>query len=340
MPHPHRALGRDVPHVQRQRHEVVGPMLLSWGSPSRRRSLGLRARPKRPLLATMTRSVTSRSTGLAAERNEPQAHEPLAPSPFCHTISPRGSRCRSSCRMRHDVGRQAAIRLAPEVGHVDRDAAAGLEHPLALGEDVAQQRQVLDVGPGHPRAVELLLVLLAGEVRRRGDDEGDRVVRQRVHAAGVTAQAGHPGLVRGHVLVGAELGGLEAGVEGVGDVRLAAPDTEIGGGGATAGRHGRFVRTLPAGSPGRDQDAKRRRGHGRQPTRTAVTGASATSRRRRRRWDVRPGRRASGPGRCTAGCASRPGPPPARCRPASTASSRARPTSWPRADGATKRSSR
>jgi hypothetical protein len=42
------------------------------------------------------------------------------------------------------------------------------------------------------------------------------------------------------VLVGAQLGRLEAGVEGVGDVRLAAPDTEIrsGGRGATARRHG------------------------------------------------------------------------------------------------------
>ena len=74
-------------------------MVLSCGRPSRRRSFGLRARPKRPLDATTTRSVTSRNTGLAAERKEPQAHEPLAPSPFCHTISPRGSRRRSSWRM-------------------------------------------------------------------------------------------------------------------------------------------------------------------------------------------------------------------------------------------------
>ena len=140
----------------------------------------------------------------------------------------------------HDVGRQAAIRLAPEVGHVDGDAAARLEHALAVGEHVAQQRQVLDVGPGHPLAVELLLVLLAGEVGGRGDDEGHRVVRHGVHAAGVAADAGDAGLVRSDVLVTAQLGRLEARVEGVGHVGLAAPDTEIGGGGraATAGRHG------------------------------------------------------------------------------------------------------
>ena len=64
----------------------------------------------------------------------------------------------------HDVGGQAAVRLAAEVGHVDGDAPARLEHPLALGEDVAQQRQVLDVGARYALAVELLLVLLAGEV--------------------------------------------------------------------------------------------------------------------------------------------------------------------------------
>ena len=37
----------------------------------------------------------------------------------------------------------------------------------------------------------------------------------------------HAGLVRVHVLVGAELRCLEAGVEGVRHVRLAAPDAEI-----------------------------------------------------------------------------------------------------------------
>jgi len=65
----------------------------------------------------------------------------------------------------HDVGGQAAVGLAAEVGHVDRYAPARLEHPLALGEDVTQQRQVLDVGARHALAVELLLVLLPGEVR-------------------------------------------------------------------------------------------------------------------------------------------------------------------------------
>ncbi len=51
----------------------------------------MRARLKRPLLATITRSVMSRSTGLAALRNDPQAHEPVAPSAFCQISSPRSS---------------------------------------------------------------------------------------------------------------------------------------------------------------------------------------------------------------------------------------------------------
>ena len=71
----------------------------SCGSPRLRRSSGVRARWNRPLLATITRSVTSRSTGFDGLRNDPHAHEPLAPAPFCHTISPRSSRPSRSCRI-------------------------------------------------------------------------------------------------------------------------------------------------------------------------------------------------------------------------------------------------
>ena len=66
----------------------------------------------------------------------------------------------------HDIGRQASIRLAAEVGHVDRDPSARLEHPLALGEHLPEQLEVLEVGPGHTFAVQFLLVLLAGEIGR------------------------------------------------------------------------------------------------------------------------------------------------------------------------------
>ncbi len=73
------------------------------------------------------------------------------------------------------VGAERPIRLAAEVRDVHRDPAAGLEHPSALGEHVAQHLQVVEVGGGDALA-DLELVVLADEVGRRGDHEGDRVV--------------------------------------------------------------------------------------------------------------------------------------------------------------------
>ena len=229
------------------------PTLLSCGSPSLRRSLGLRARPKRPLLATMTRSVTSRSTGLAAERNEPQAQEPLAPSPFCHTISPRGRRCRSSCRMVMTSAARLRYGLRPRLATLTAMRPPGSSTRLHSANTSRSSARYSMYEPGHALAVELLLVLLPGEVGGRGDDEGNRVVGHRVHATGIAAQARDAGLVRVDVLVGAQLRRFEAGVEGVRHVRLAAPDAEIGGRGATARRHGGPVEPYrPARERGRD----------------------------------------------------------------------------------------
>jgi putative ubiquitin-RnfH superfamily antitoxin RatB of RatAB toxin-antitoxin module len=84
----------------------------------------------------------------------------------------------------HDVGRQAAVGLAAEVGHVDREPPAGLEDAHALGEHLVQQPQVVGVGLGDLRVVLVDLVVLAHEVGGRGDDEGDAVVGQ-VEVAGV-----------------------------------------------------------------------------------------------------------------------------------------------------------
>ena len=224
-------------------------MLLSCGRPAARRSFGLLARPKRPLLATITRSVTSRRTGLAGERKEPQAQEPLAPSPFCHMISPSGQEAQVVLQDGHDVGRQASIRLATQVGHVDGDPAAGLEHPLALGEHLSQELQVLEIRAGHTLAVQLLLVLLAGEIGRRGHHESDRVVGQLGHLPGIAAQACFRQRGVGvHVLVGADLWCLEASVEGVGHVGFPAPDTEAGGRRATSSGHDESP-TLPGPGP-------------------------------------------------------------------------------------------
>ena len=68
--------------------------------------------------------------------------------------------------MRGDVAGKRAVGLAAEVGDVDRDATAGLEDPAALGEHVAEHREVLDVRAGDVTLAQRLFVLLAGEVRR------------------------------------------------------------------------------------------------------------------------------------------------------------------------------
>ena len=56
-------------------------MVFSNGRPRVWRFLGLMARSKRPLPAMITRSVVSRSTGLAALANDPHAHDPTRPRP-------------------------------------------------------------------------------------------------------------------------------------------------------------------------------------------------------------------------------------------------------------------
>ena len=97
-------------------------------------------------------------------------------------------------------------------------------------QHVAQHRQVVDVVAGHMAFAERRLVLLAGEVRRRGDDEGDRCVGHVSHVAGITdvddvEPAGCP-----ERIVVADLGRGEAGVEVGGVVRLALADAERRGG--------------------------------------------------------------------------------------------------------------
>ena len=201
------ALSGGMSHTSRERAMKSSALMLATeGRPALRRSLGLSARPKRPLLATMTRSVTSRSTGLAGERKDPQAHEPAGPVALLPDDLAPGQQVQVVLEDGHHVGGQAAVGLAAEVGHVDGDPPARLEHPLALGEHLAQELEVLEVGTRHPFTVELLLVLLAGEVGRRGDHQGHRVVGHGVHPPGVAADAGlEHGVVRGDVLVRAQL---------------------------------------------------------------------------------------------------------------------------------------
>jgi hypothetical protein len=65
----------------------------------------------------------------------------------------------------HDVGGEASVGLASEVGDVHGQASARFELVLALSEDVAEESEILQVGAGDALSVEFFLVLLAREVR-------------------------------------------------------------------------------------------------------------------------------------------------------------------------------
>ena len=164
--------------------------VLSWGRPSAARRRTERARSNRPLLATMTRSLMSRSTGLrGAAVRAPGAGTVgalrLLPDQLAAEQQPE-----IVLEDADHIGRQAAIRLAAQVGDVDGDAAAGLELAHAFGEHVGEHLQVVEVRRRDTLAGQLLLVLLAGEVWRRGHDERNGTIGDEVHAPGVTADEG------------------------------------------------------------------------------------------------------------------------------------------------------
>ena len=163
-----------------------------------------------------------------------------------------------------DVAGQRAVGATAEVGHVDGDAAARLEHPLALGEDPLEHGEVLEVVGGHAVLAQALLVGLAREVGRRRDDQRHRVRLQVLELADVAAVDGvdHGGVVELDGVVGRELGSHEAVVEARGVVALAPRRAEVGGGGGA----------LAAAGPGRRAGGRggRRCGHGA----TSSTGGS------------------------------------------------------------------
>ena len=136
-----------------------------------------------------------------------------------------------------DVAGQRAVRLAAEVRHVDSHAAAGLEHPPALREHVAQHRQVLEIRPGDVALAEGGLVLLAGEVRRGRDHQRDRAVVDGLHVAGIAAEDGVGDAASVDGVVVRELGLREALVERGGVVRFAIAGAER----SCAGGHRRTV---------------------------------------------------------------------------------------------------
>ena len=223
-----RALWGDLPHVERQRHEVLG---------RQRRLVG------KPLASSLLRTASSIEPAFArdhhtlgeiaqhgvrrAAKRSPRTRAAralaLLPDDLAAEQQPE-----SVLQDRDDVGREAAIGLAPEVGDVDRDAAAGLELANALGEHVVQQLEVLDVRARHPFLLELLLVVLAGEVRRRRDDQRDRAVVELVHRTGIATHERVGDRLRWlHLVVRRQLGRLEAFVEGGRVVALSPSHPEV-----------------------------------------------------------------------------------------------------------------
>ena len=155
------------------------------GRPSRSR-VGPGDRPVEPALGRHDHplgEVAQHRVGRAAER-PPRAVAPGAPGLAPHDLAPQ-QQAQPVLQDADDVGRQRAVGLAPQVGHVDRDAAARLE----LGARTRRTRPraarcTRCTTPGCPRP-QLLLVLLAGEVRRRGDHQRHRRGLHPVHRAGV-----------------------------------------------------------------------------------------------------------------------------------------------------------
>ena len=141
----------------------------------------------------------------------------------------------------HDVHSQRAVGLAPEVGHVHRDPAPGLQHPGTLRRTRPPasggsrgRSQGCDPRPGPARRP-------CREVRRRGHHEGHRT-------------AGHPG--HGPGVAGDDDIGLERRLDRgvIGQLRRGEPGVEVTGvvvgpAGHAEGGRGRGLATVGHGSP-------------------------------------------------------------------------------------------
>ena len=189
-------------------------MVSAWGSPGCWRSLDGRG-PVEPALAGDDHplgDVAQHRVGGAAERAPgTRPAGPLALLP--DHLAPRSRRPRSSCRIGGDVGGQAAVGLAAQVGHVDGDPAAGLEGPGALGEHVLRaDRGTRGRSRAPPPGPSSSSYCLAGEVGRRRDHQGHRCrPRTAVHVPGVAADEGLGHRHRiGHRFVVRQLRWLEA----------------------------------------------------------------------------------------------------------------------------------
>ncbi len=169
MAHPLRALGWEVPHVEGRSHELVG---IDRGLRREARDLTLAHRLRtveaslardhdalRDVAQHRVRRLAEGSPGAAPRRAD--VADSLAP----HDLAAE-QQTEIVLQDPDDVGREAAIGLAPQVRDVHRDAPTRFQCSLAVGEHIREQLEVLDVRARDAVALELLLVLLAGEVGR------------------------------------------------------------------------------------------------------------------------------------------------------------------------------
>ena len=225
-------LRRDLPHVERGVHELVA-VHRRGARQATAFSFGLR---HGPVEATLRRDDDPFGQVTQHRVGRPLEAPPCARSRRPPLLDPDDLAAQQQAQVvledGRDVGRERTVRATTQVGDVDGDATAGFQFPGALCEDVAQHLEVLEVRRRNMVGVELGLVGLAGEVRRRGDHQGDGAVghlghvgRAAVHDAIELTQRG---VLRDRVVVG-QLGRCESGVEVAGVVPLAPAHTEVRG---------------------------------------------------------------------------------------------------------------
>ena len=87
-------------------------------------------------------SCTSRSVGLAGDRQLPQAVEGEALAALFQMISPRMRKPISAISL-DDVGMERDIRFAPQVGDVDAGPAPRHQDPVDLPPDPVEKFEIL-----------------------------------------------------------------------------------------------------------------------------------------------------------------------------------------------------
>ena len=166
MGDPPRALGRYVPHVEGRGHELVGvdgALRRQSGTLAFRAALG-------PVEAPFARDDDALGDVAYHRVRGVAKRSPRAVSGRAFALAPDHLAAQQQFQVvlqdMDDVGREASVGLATEVRDVHSDAPTRFQLAGALGEDLPQHVEILEIRRRNTFALQLLLVLLAGEVRR------------------------------------------------------------------------------------------------------------------------------------------------------------------------------